>query len=66
MALAKPHFYSSQTTLTQHPGISRLHLEVTQPVLNALLFTSVDGAPTAAKAWSYEMIFWSKHKFDQT
>ena len=68
MGLAKAHFYSSKTALTQQPGIFLLtgNPEPTQPALNALLFTSVDGVPTTAKAHSYEMIFWSESTLDQT
>lgn len=62
MVLAKAHFYCSKTSLTQQPGIFWLtgNSEPTQPALKALLFTSVDGVPTTAKAHSHEMMFWSK------
>lgn len=50
MVLAKAHFYSSTTALTQQPGILLLtgNPEPAQPALNALLFinTSADGVAT--------------------
>lgn len=60
MVLAKARFYSSSAALTQQPGMFLLtgNAEPTQPLLNALLFTSVDGVlVTAMKLLcSYEIV----------
>lgn len=59
MVPAKAHFYSSKAALAQQPEMFLLTgtPEPTQPLLNALLFTSVDGVPATAKARSCEITF---------